>query len=89
MKNETNSNPYIPVVGMSKETFVQGYKAQSQMNVNKIISADISSKACLLIESLHERKGNHLLLKLDLQVWNLKPIALVFHYFTNKNLKIY
>lgn len=53
MKKKKNKS--IPVNGMSVQSFVRGYKGQAQMNVNKIISGDISSHACRLIESLHEK----------------------------------
>lgn len=52
---ENNKNKFTPVSGMSVQTFVRSYKGQSQMNVNKIINADISSHACRLIDSLHEK----------------------------------
>lgn len=42
-----------PVQGMSTETFVRGYKRHSQMNVNTINGARLSSYTCDRIEELY------------------------------------
>lgn len=42
-----------PVVGMSTQTFVRGYKRHSQMDVNTINGVRLSSDACDMLEELY------------------------------------
>lgn len=44
-----------PVRGMSTQTFVRGYKRNSQMDVNTINGVRLSSGICDMLEELHGR----------------------------------
>lgn len=43
-----------PVKAMTTHTFVRGYKVNSQMNINTINGANISSRACRLIKGIYD-----------------------------------
>ena len=44
----------MPMKGMSKQTFVRGYKVNSKMDANRINGVNLSGHAGRLIESLYE-----------------------------------
>ena len=44
----------VPIKGMSKQTFVRGYKVNSKMDANRINGVNLSGHAGRLIESLYE-----------------------------------
>lgn len=42
-----------PIIGMTVETFVHGYKGQSQMDVNTINGLDISGRGAKMVGDIH------------------------------------
>ncbi len=48
-----------PVMGMTVETFVRGYKGQSQMDVNTINGMDISGRGAKAVGDIHRAIKKH------------------------------
>lgn len=48
-----------PIMGMSVETFVRGYKGQSQMDVNMINGLDISGHGAKLMGDILDAVKKH------------------------------